>query len=621
MASIAVLASGRGSTLAYLVEGAASGALKAEISMVVVDRPATGAAAIAEKASIPLLLLDRKEGSSVLSRKIAEALDGKVDLIVCAGFLSILTDPLLKAFRGRIVNIHPSLLPDFGGMGMHGVHVHRAVIESGCRCSGCSVHLVDDGIDSGRVLARRRVPVFPGDTPEILASRVGEEEKPLLLETINALLAGEEHPAAAKIRAAVIGKGGREHALCWKLLQDDDICSLAALPGNGGTALLEGCDNIPMPKDEDSLIDLLRGRGVNLVVVGPEVPLVEGLGMRLRKAGFAVFGPDSEGARLEGSKAFAKNFMIRHGVATADYQVFLAGEQEKALGYAASLDWRVAVKADGLAAGKGVLLCSSREEVEKALDTCFGGGFGDAGRTVVIEELLTGPEVSFFALTDGIDYLLLPSARDHKRALDGDRGLNTGGMGSVAPAPGLSSDIEEAFTKAILLPTLRGLREDAILFRGVLFFGMMLTSKGPKLLEYNVRFGDPETQSLMPLLPSDFARLLFDCARGNLPASLAADREKERLHACTVVAVAEGYPESAKRGDLISLLPPASDHSVSFVSGAELRPDGSLVTAGGRVLSLTAWGDDAAAARMAAYDLVQRVSFRGMHFRSDIGLF
>jgi formyltetrahydrofolate-dependent phosphoribosylglycinamide formyltransferase len=622
MASIAVLASGRGSTLKYLLDARESGFLEADIVRLVVDREGTGAESLALDRGIPLLRLDRKSGEAELSRRIEEELRGKVDLVVCAGFLSILTEPLLSGFRGRIINIHPALLPGFGGKGMYGMAVHRAVIASGSLFSGCSVHYVEAGVDSGEVIGRRRVPVFPSDDAESLARRVEAEEKPLLTGVINRLAANME-----LIRAAVIGSGGREHALCWNLLRDETCETVFALPGNGGTAALEGCSNLPLPAADDELVSLLRNQRVNLVVIGPEVPLAAGMADRLRFAGFPVFGPDAGSARLEGSKAFAKDFMRRHGVATAAYSVFDASRQSEAVEFARNLGWQAAVKADGIAAGKGVLICKSRAEVESALRSCFGGAFGEAGYKVVIEELLEGPEISLFVLTDGVDSLLLPSARDYKRAFDGDLGGNTGGMGSVAPAPDFTDAVREAFTADILEPTLSGLRRDGLPFRGVIFFGLMLTPAEPKLLEYNVRFGDPETQSLMPLLPDTFARLLLSCAEGCLSKELC---HPAPYHACSVAAVSEGYPEAPVSGRIIEKLPPSAETFHIFIAGAELkgpklngtdsgRSPGKLISTGGRVLSATAWADTPEKARAASYKGMSGVSFGGMRFRRDIG--
>lgn len=617
MACIAVLASGRGSTLEYLLDARERGFLEADIARVVVDREGTGAEALALRRGIPLLRLDRKEGEAELSRRIEADLRGKVDLVVCAGFLSILADPLLSSFRGRIINIHPALLPDFGGKGMYGAAVHRAVIASGARFSGCTVHHVEAGVDTGEIIGRRRVPVFPSDDAASLARRVQAEEKPLLAGAINRLT-GAAKGKPERIRAAVIGSGGREHALCWNLLRDTTCESVLALPGNGGTAALAGCVNLPLPPDTGELVSLLRERGTGLVVIGPEVPLVDGMADRLRAAGFPVFGPDAAAARLEGSKAFAKEFMKRHGVVTAAYSVFDGNGLCDALDFAESLGWRVAVKADGVAAGKGVIICGSREETEAALRSCFDGTFGEAGMRVVVEERLEGPEVSIFVLTDGVDHLLLPSARDYKRALDGDLGGNTGGMGSIAPAPAFTGEVQSSFVSSILEPTLEGLRRDALYFRGVLFFGLMLTAEGPKLLEYNVRFGDPETQSLMPLLPDSFARLLLSCAEGRLSKELY---KTVPYHVCSVVAVSGGYPEAPEYGRTIRSLPEEGERLRVFIAGARgIGEDpGTLVTSGGRVLSVTAWADSPGEARGLSYGGLEELSFDGMRFRTDIG--
>jgi phosphoribosylamine---glycine ligase len=641
MDRIAVLASGAGSTLAWLIEAVERGTLAGRIVRVITDRPDTGAAYHAETAAIPHSMVKRHKkepkksapielsletGHSNISSRILEIVEGEVDLIVCAGFLSILEEPLLGRFTGRIINTHPALLPRFGGMGMYGIHVHKAVLAAGEKMSGCSLHFVDPGVDTGQLIDQVRVPVFPSDTPETLARRVQREEKPLLVRTINRLLSalssGSSPGAKERLRIALIGNGGREHALAWKMLRDPRCDLLLALPGNGGIAGLPGSLQAQLPEDFSALRRLLERHQINLVVIGPEHPLTEGLADKLRDAGFPLFGPGASGAHLEGSKMFAKDFMNRHSVATAAYASFRKGEEQAVLAFAEQLSWQVAVKADGLAAGKGVILCRTPREVEDALNCCFSGSFGLAGEGVVIEELLEGPEVSIFVIHEGIDSVLLPSAADYKRAFDGDQGPNTGGMGSVAPAPHFTEDVRRAFTSTILAPTLKGLREEGIEWRGVLFFGLILTKDGPKLLEYNVRFGDPETQSLMLLLPDDFASLLSSCSKGSPDFANAANSRWESPsgnHACSVVAVAEGYPGPYEKGKEIKMDTQETVGRVCFIAGAQ-RQGAKLLTSGGRVLSSSCSAATAGEARKGAYAGIASIRFEGMRYRSDIGL-
>jgi phosphoribosylamine---glycine ligase len=416
----------------------------------------------------------------------------------------------------------------------------------------------------------------------------------------------------------VIGSGGREHALVWRLARTGH--RIVAAPGNPGIAELAECVAIAVD-DHARLVELAVARQVDLVVVGPEAPLVAGLADKLRAAGLLTFGPGADGARLEGSKVFAKQFFARHRIPTAPFAVAATLADAEAAIDRITSPAGVVVKADGLAAGKGVVVAGEAGEAKAAARAMLEARrFGDAGGTVVIEQRIVGREVSVLALTDGVRLEVLPAVEDHKAIFDGDRGPNTGGMGTVAPA-WVTDAIMARIRSEILEPTLRGLRADAIDYRGVLYAGVMVEPSGtPYLLEYNCRFGDPETQPIMARLRGDLGAVLLGAARGEMPVgALAWDA---RLAVCVVVAAA-GYPDAARTGDPIGGLPePAPDVNdlIVFHAGTARRDsDGQLVSAGGRVLGVTALGISIEQARSKAYAAVDRIELSGKQVRRDIG--
>jgi phosphoribosylamine--glycine ligase len=414
------------------------------------------------------------------------------------------------------------------------------------------------------------------------------------------------------MRILVVGGGGREHALCWKLARDGHV--VVAAPGNPGIAAHATCVAVPTT-DLDGLVELARARAVDLVVVGPEAPLVAGLADRLRAAGIATFGPGAAGAALEGSKIHAKRFFARHGIRSA---AFFEAEDAAGVDDAlAALGGRVVVKADGLAAGKGVVVCDDEVEARAAALAMLGGRFGAAGRRVIVEQRLVGREVSILAIADGRHAVVLPPAEDHKTLLDGDRGPNTGGMGTISPVDDLPEGLLARIEREVLGPTLAGLRVDGTDFRGVLYAGLMIDAQGaPWLLEYNVRFGDPETQVVLPRLDQDLGALLAAAAAGRLepgPLRIRADA------AVCVVLTAEGYPEAPRTGAPIGGLEAAAADGALVFHAATERRGAALIAAGGRVLGVTATGADLEAARAAAYRAVDKIHFAGAHCRRDIG--
>jgi phosphoribosylamine--glycine ligase len=412
----------------------------------------------------------------------------------------------------------------------------------------------------------------------------------------------------------VVGGGAREHALCARLAASPSVEEVWAAPGNPGIEDVATCRPVPV-SDAEALAALVEQEGFDLTVVGPEAPLVAGLADRLRETGRVVFGPSSDGARLEGSKAWAAELCERYGIPAARAATF--DEVGQALAFLDDLEPPFVVKADGLAAGKGVTIAPDRSAARVALEASLeGGAFGEAGARVVIQEHLAGEEVSALALTDGRDVLPLPLAQDFKRALDGDRGPNTGGMGAYCPVRGLDERTTKAIEQDILQATVAALRAEGVDYRGVVYAGLMLTDDGPKVLEFNCRFGDPETQAILPRLRSDLGQVLLACARGDL-AGAGLDWDER---ACVGVVLASGgYPGPFATGIPIEGLPdpgPPGEARV-FHAGTERR-SGRVVTAGGRVLTVTALGDGLAAARDRAYAAASRIRFDGMMLRHDI---
>ena len=419
------------------------------------------------------------------------------------------------------------------------------------------------------------------------------------------------------MRVLVVGSGGREHALVWKIAQSPGVEAVHAAPGNAGMRDIARCHPELDGSDAEALLELLRREALDLVVIGPEGPLAAGLSDRLRAEGVAVFGPSAAAARLESSKAWAKDFMNRHGIPTARFALFedLAAARAHVLAHPGPC----VVKADGLAAGKGVSVCDDTPQALRALEEAMAERrFGTAGERVVIEERLLGEEASYYAITDGEHVLTLAAAQDHKRALDGDRGENTGGMGAYAPATVVDERVEKRILEEVVYPTLRGMADEGHPYSGVLYVGLMIDPDGnPRVIEYNVRFGDPETQPLLVGLEGDLLPLLEGAARGGLEE--APPPRFEAAAVCVVMA-SGGYPREFRKGlpvqglDAVAAMPDV----VVFHAGTRLDDAGGYRTSGGRVLGVTARGDSVAAARELAYRAVSEIHFEDCHYRDDI---
>ena len=410
----------------------------------------------------------------------------------------------------------------------------------------------------------------------------------------------------------VVGSGGREHALVWKLVNSPSVETVYCAPGNPGIAELAHCVSIAAD-DHAGLADFVRGNGIGLTVVGPEIPLVNGIADYFSAQGLPLFGPSKAAAQLEGSKSFCKALLAKYHIPTAKYAVFTSADEAKA--YIRKEGAPIVIKADGLAAGKGVVVAMELEEALAAVDSMMSDKiFGDAGSCLVVEEFMTGEEASLLAFTDGTTVVPMVAAQDHKRIFDNDCGPNTGGMGAYAPAPVLTAELQRQVTAEILQPVVDALRREGCLYQGCLYAGLMITDNGPKVVEFNCRFGDPETQVVLPLLASDLAEIMLACVQGRLHE--VPVNWQQQAAVCIVMA-AGGYPGTYSRGEAINGIAAAQREALVFHAGTAVK-DGQLVTNGGRVLGITAVNSDLAAAVDKAYEAGRQIEFDGMQYRRDI---
>ena len=419
------------------------------------------------------------------------------------------------------------------------------------------------------------------------------------------------------MKVLVVGSVGREHALAWKCAQSDKVAEVLVAPGNAGTALEPKLRNAAVgAEDIDGLIELAKSEAAGLTIIGPEVPLVAGIVDRFREQGLPCFGPTADAAQLEGSKTFTKEFLARHDIPTAAYASFT--ELEAALDYIRAQGAPIVVKADGLAAGKGVIVASTVEEAEQAATDMLGAhSFGDAGNLIVVEEFLEGEEASFIVMTDGKTILPLATSQDHKARDEGDTGPNTGGMGAYSPAPVITAELEKRIMDEVIQPTIDGLKADGIDYLGFLYAGLMITQDGtPKVLEFNCRFGDPETQPILARLKTDLVELCAAAIEGRLETQSI---DWDPRAALGVVMAAGGYPESYRKGDTINGLPNVIGIDGKIFHAGTAIKDDNVVTSGGRVLCVVGLGDTVAAARDAAYAQAERISWDDHFFRRDIG--
>ncbi len=419
------------------------------------------------------------------------------------------------------------------------------------------------------------------------------------------------------MKVLIIGGGGREHALAWRCAAADSVEAVYVAPGNAGTALEPKVNNITIAADDiEALLEFAQSNKIDITIVGPEAPLVLGIVDQFTVAKLHCFGPTQAAAQLEGSKTFCKNFLRDHNIPTADYETFT--ETDPAIAYINTMGAPIVVKADGLAAGKGVILAKTKQQAIDAVnDMLAGNKFGDAGNRVLIEEFLIGEEASFIVMADGINILPLATSQDHKAAFDGDKGPNTGGMGAYSPAPVITPELHQRIMREVIEPTITGMSAAGSPYTGFLYAGIMVTADGtPKVLEYNCRFGDPETQPVLMRLKSDLAQLCLAACQQSLN-TMTADWDKRT--ALGVVLAAEGYPDQYPKGDVINGLDDVEDKHCKIFHAGTVNDKNKVLTAGGRVLCATALGDDITHAQQQAYQLVNKISWNGMQYRNDIG--
>lgn len=413
------------------------------------------------------------------------------------------------------------------------------------------------------------------------------------------------------MKILVIGNGGREHAIAWKLAGDERVTKIYCAPGNGGTFIEDKCENINIV-DNNELLNFALDNAIDLTVVGPEIYLCNGIVDLFKSYNLKIFGPNQKAATLEGSKTFAKEFMKKYGVKTAAYEAF--NDSKEAIEYLKKAEYPIVIKADGLAAGKGVIIAESMEDGIKAInDLMINDTLGGAGKEIIIEEFLQGVEASILSVTDGKTIIPFMSSKDHKTIFEDNKGPNTGGMGTVAPNPYCDEKVLKVFQEDILKPTLRGIQTENLDYVGIIFFGLMICEKGVYLLEYNVRMGDPETQVILPLMESSFLDIIEAAIEGKLSRDMVKFKQ---MTACCVIGASKGYPGKYEKGELITGVQECSEKV--FIAGAEVRYN-KLITSGGRVLGVTAIGNDLSEARDKAYKALSEVKFNGMYYRQDIG--
>jgi len=418
------------------------------------------------------------------------------------------------------------------------------------------------------------------------------------------------------MNVAVIGSGGREHAIAYKLKESKQLDDLYIIPGNPGTELLG--NNVDLDSSNHKVvIEFCKKQEIDLVIIGPEIPLVDGLADSLRDNGINVFGPNKNAAMIEGDKSFSKDLMKKYNIPTADYKVFTKNDFNATINYLDEINYPTVIKASGLAAGKGVAICESKKVAEEYINQCFNESlFGNSGETLVIEEFLEGEETSIFAITDGDDFVLLPASQDHKRRFDGDKGPNTGGMGAYAPAPLVTEEILNQISEQVIIPTLEAMKNEGRKYNGCLYAGLMIKDGEPSVVEFNCRFGDPETQVVLPILEGDFLELINSSAKGSINKDAISTSNKS---AVGVVAASEGYPGSYSKGMSISGIEEAENENVIVFHAGTKIENNILKTNGGRVLTVTSISENnILSAKKSAYNSISKIHFEGIVYRNDI---
>lgn len=616
---VAVLVSGGGTNLQALIDAQRASELdSAQICLVISSSESAYALERAKKYGIETLVCRGKDAEqNILSALVKH----DIQLVVLAGYLKILSGNFLNELPIPIINIHPSLLPAYGGKDYYGLRVHEAVLANKEKRSGATVHYVTAETDAGEILLQKEVAVHPGDSPETLQRRIMEEaEWKLLPEAVRYFASKYKGRDNMKKRVLVLGGGGREHAILSAIANSPLVEDLFVSPGNPGMEEYATCLGISV-MDFEALQAAMEEHHINFCVVSPDDPLVAGAVDYFENIGIPCFGPNKLAAQIEGSKVFSKAFMKENHIPSAEYEVFT--DYQEAVDYVQQNNqFPIVLKADGLALGKGVIIADNLEEAKNGLYAMLEEKkFGDSGKSVVIEEFLTGPEVTLLCLSDGeVAYPLL-SSMDHKQVYEGNKGPNTGGMGVIAPNPFYTQEVEELVVNDILNPTIEAMKQMGRPFKGCLYIGLMLTSEGPKVIEYNCRFGDPEAECILPMLSSDLLELMIACNEGSL-----ADKKPQftNEHAVTVMLCSAGYPGHYEKGkeitigdDLYRLQEEKNIHV--FHSGTKKLGE-TLYSNGGRVLAITAVEDSLEKARSLAYDAMEHIHFDKSFYRKDIGL-
>ena len=624
MLRLAVLVSGGGTNLQAILDAIDEGIItNAEVSVVISNNAGAYALERAKKKEIDAVCLSPKTFAS--REAFNEALLAKlqsynVDLVVLAGCLVVIPQSIVDAYPNKIINIHPALIPSFCGTGYYGLKVHEGVLSRGVKVTGATVHFVDGGTDTGPIILQKAVEVHEGDTPKALQQRVMEEAEWVIMPRAIDLIANgrrrtRKDKGVRAMKVLIVGSGGREHAIAWKVAQSPKVDKIYCAPGNAGIAEYAECVDIAA-MEFDKLVAFAKEKEIDLTVIGMDDPLVGGVVDAFEAEGLRVFGPRKNAAILEGSKAFSKDLMKKYHIPTAAYETF--SDPEAAEKYLETAKFPIVLKADGLALGKGVLICNTLEEAKEGVKTIMlDKKFGSAGNEMVIEEFMTGREVSVLSFVDGKTIKTMSSAQDHKRAGDGDTGLNTGGMGNFSPSPFYTEEVDKFCKKYIYQPTVDAMAAEGRPFKGVIFFGLMLTPDGPKVLEYNARFGDPEAQVVLPRMKTDIIDVFEACIDGTLDQ---IDLQFADNACVCIVLASNGYPVSYEKGFPIRGLETFKEHEgyYCFHAGTKFK-DGEIVTNGGRVLGVTALGDTLKEARANAYKAVDWVDFDNKYYRHDIG--
>jgi len=627
---LAVLISdaGTGTNLQAIMDGIESGKINAEISAVVSDKENTLGLERARKHDLKIEICPKKEALLPLLQKIGP------DYVCLAGWKQIILDEVITQFPNKILNLHPGLIPNTTdgsvknpdgteALWNKSILTTKAIqnfLDQKATFAGSSIHFLTLNFDFGPVLGRTFEKVEANDNVESLYSRLKRKENQMYVEVLSHITglryAMGKIMQISKQKILIIGGGGREHAVGWKVAQSERAGNLYFAPGNAGTLAL-GTNLDISATNISKLVEFAKKEKINLTLALPDDPLALGIVDTFKAEGLRIWGPTKGAAELEWSKAYAKDFMKRHGIPTVKYQVFSDFKEAKA--YVEKGSMPVVIKASGLALGKGVSVAQTKEEALKALeDVLVKKVFGSAGNEVVIEEYLAGIEISAHAISDGKSWKMFPSSQDHKRIFDGNVGPNTGGMGVVAPLPFVDGAMMKRIEKEIVKPTIESMAKEGRPFIGILYPGIMLTKDGPKVFEFNARFGDPETQTYMRLLETD----LLDIIDASLDGKMADLKIKWKIdtYACNIALASGGYPGSYEKGKEVSGIIEASMQPdvVVFHAGTKIEK-GQLVTNGGRVLGVSATGSSMKEALEKAYKAIEKIKFEGMQYRKDIG--